>query len=274
MIFATSSGVPSRCSGICCSTILSVPGDRIAVSISPGAIELTRTPWRPKSDAISRVNEASAAFEVAYAAPANGCTLEPAIEVTLTTEPFAAFNSSISPRAIMIGAKKLTRKTWLQVSMSVSIEPSRRPPSAFGEIAALLTSACRSPPSSRSRISEIARVGSAWSARSTWMWASGPAPHGHSSGNGWREQVMTRQPALEKRITVACPMPRLAPVRSSVRRGVLAEFGINGSLVLRHARLCAGHPRLEACCEQDLDGWDEPGHDDLPQGYSRVFNHG
>src|SRR6478752_6827892 len=134
MIFATSSGVPSRCSGICCSTILSVPGDRIEVSISPGAIELTRTPMRPKSDAISRVNEASAAFEVAYAAPANGCTRDPAIEVTFTTEPFAAFNSSISPRAIMIGAKKLTRNTWLQVSTSVSMEPSRPPPAAFGEV--------------------------------------------------------------------------------------------------------------------------------------------
>src|ERR1700724_4092496 len=37
---------------------------------------------------------------------------------------------------------------------------------------------------------------------------------------------MTRQPAEEKRITVAWPMPRLAPVRSSVRRGVLAEEGM------------------------------------------------
>src|ERR1700751_1248234 len=36
---------------------------------------------------------------------------------------------------------------------------------------------------------------------------------------------MTRQPALEKRITVAWPMPRLAPVRSSVRRGRL-EVGM------------------------------------------------
>src|SRR5713226_5885054 len=51
----------------------------------------------------------------------------------------------------MIGAKKLTLNTWLQVSMSVSIEPSRPPPSAFGEIAALLTSACSAPPSSRPR---------------------------------------------------------------------------------------------------------------------------
>ena len=46
------------------------------------------------------------------------------------------------------------------------------------------------------------------------MWSSGPASHGQFSGKGWREQVMTRQPAAEKRFTVACPMPRLAPVSS------------------------------------------------------------
>jgi hypothetical protein len=38
---------------------------------------------------------------------------------------------------------------------------------------------------------------------------------------------MTRQPAAEKRFTVACPMPRLAPVSRSVRRGWLdGEEGI------------------------------------------------
>ncbi len=42
-------------------------------------------------------------------------------------------------------------------------------------------------------------------------------------GEGMREQVRTRQPAEEKRITVAWPMPRLAPVRSIVRRGALAD---------------------------------------------------
>src|SRR6266498_4123796 len=61
MIFATSSGVPSRCRGIC-ATIFSVPGDRIAVSISPGAMALTRIPCAPKSYAISRVKAASAAI--------------------------------------------------------------------------------------------------------------------------------------------------------------------------------------------------------------------
>ena len=49
------------------------------------------------------------------------------------------------------------------------------------------------------------------------MWSSGPAAHGQFSGKAWREQVITRQPALENRLTVACPIPRLAPVRMSVR---------------------------------------------------------
>ena len=53
MAFATSSGVPSRRSGSC-STIFSVPGDRMAVSISPGEIALTRTPRGPKSAARKR----------------------------------------------------------------------------------------------------------------------------------------------------------------------------------------------------------------------------
>jgi hypothetical protein len=35
--------------------------------------------------------------------------------------------------------------------------------------------------------------------------------------------VMTRQPAAENRFTVAWPMPRLAPVRRRVRRGL---FGL------------------------------------------------
>jgi hypothetical protein len=67
---------------------------------------------------------------------------------------------------------------------------------------------------------------------------------------------MTRQPALENRITVACPMPRLAPVRSSVRRGALVdEEGISGSLVLGHARPCAGHPRLALAVAEERRGW-------------------
>src|SRR3954469_457217 len=37
---------------------------------------------------------------------------------------------------------------------------------------------------------------------------------------------MTRQPALENRIAVAWPMPRLAPVKISVRRGALEDVGI------------------------------------------------
>ena len=44
---------------------LSVPGDRIAVSISPGEMAFTRMPRGAKSAAISRVSAASAAFDVA-----------------------------------------------------------------------------------------------------------------------------------------------------------------------------------------------------------------
>ena len=46
------------------ATMSSVPGERIAVSISPGAMALTRMPSGPKSAAISRVSDANAAFDV------------------------------------------------------------------------------------------------------------------------------------------------------------------------------------------------------------------
>ena len=80
--------------------------------------------------------------------------------------------------------------------------PSRLPLLPFGEIPALLTSACNSP-SRRCLISEMAASVSSGSARSTWIWSSGPIAQGQFSGKAWREQVMTRQPAAEKRLTVA-----------------------------------------------------------------------
>ncbi len=58
-------GLPSRCIGTSRSTISAVPGDRIDVSISPGAMALTRIPCGPKSKAISRVSADSAALDVA-----------------------------------------------------------------------------------------------------------------------------------------------------------------------------------------------------------------
>jgi hypothetical protein len=50
---------------------------------------------------------------------------------------------------------------------------------------------------------------------------------------------MTRHPALEKRITVAWPMPRLAPVSSNVRRGV---FG--GAVVIKAMSLSGANARM------------------------------
>src|SRR5262245_53460982 len=59
---------------------------------------------------------------------------------------------------------------------------------------------------------------------------------------------MTRQPAAEKRFTVACPMPRLAPVNRSVRRGWLDEFAICLSRVHAHF-----DPRLAESRTPELD---------------------
>ena len=123
----------------------------------------------------------------------------------------------------MIGAKKLTRNTCRQTSTVVSSEPSRLPPSAFGEIAALLTSACSWPSGSRRLISAIAATVLASSREIDLnVVFRAQLPTGSFPGTRCREQVMTRQPAAEKRFTVAWPMPRLAPVSSSVRRGSLA----------------------------------------------------
>src|SRR3712207_6686577 len=85
---------------------------------------------------------------------------------------------------------------------------------------ALLTSACRQAPSgsSRSFTSAMPRRVSSGSERSTWRWSPGPISQGQFSGKACREQVMTRQPAAENRLTVAWPMPRLAPVSSMTRR--------------------------------------------------------
>ena len=147
----------------------------------------------------------------------------------------------------MIGAKKLTWNTCCQTSMAVSIEPSRAPPSALGEIAALLTSACSSPfvepaldlVDRRERVVRVGEVDLDVVFRAR-------RPTGSFPESGWREQVITRQPAAEKRFTVACPMPRLAPVSSSVRRG---WFGWRVRHVVRMAairsvivrRACAAH---------------------------------
>src|SRR5262249_53551395 len=96
---------------------------------------------------------------------------------------------------------------------------------------ALLTSACSSPPR-RCLISSVAPSVLSGSARSTWIWSSGPIAHGQFSGKACREQVMTRHPAAAKRLTVAWPIPRLAPVRSSVRRGWFEAGGVGMALTL------------------------------------------
>ena len=103
----------------------SVCSESIAVSISPGATELTRTPKSANSFASSRVREANAALDVLYADPANGCIACPAIEVIFTIEPFPFVREDAKPRAKRNGAKKLSSKTVLQASKLPFRHPSR-----------------------------------------------------------------------------------------------------------------------------------------------------
>ena len=65
MVRATSKVVPKRFIGTKSLTIFSVPGDKMSVLISPGAIAFTRTPSEPYSCANSRVKAAKAALDAA-----------------------------------------------------------------------------------------------------------------------------------------------------------------------------------------------------------------
>ena len=56
------------------------------------------------------------------------------------------------------------------------------------------------------------------------MWSAAPPGQGHLSSKGFLEQVSTLQPSAENLFTVACPIPRLAPVRTSVRFSLVSTI--------------------------------------------------
>src|SRR3546814_8282293 len=62
-------------------------------------------------------------------------------------------------------------------------------------------------------------------ARSALIWWVQFGSRLHSAGTSSRLTVMTRQPSSEKRFTVECPIPRLAPVRIRVLRGAAVMTG-------------------------------------------------
>src|SRR6266849_1319706 len=101
------------------------------------------------------------------------------------------------------------------------------------------------------------------------MWSSGPISHGQFSGKACREQVMTRQPAAEKRFTVACPMPRLAPVKRSVRRcwlGCDVGMGVNSQKIGAGSRIEARlAPGPTECRTAELDPIMQPEWPVLPE---------
>src|SRR5438067_13634682 len=93
---------------------------------------------------------------------------------------------------------------------------------------------------------------------------------------------MTRQPALEKRFTVAWPMPRLAPVSSRVRRGVFgmrisygaeASSGIEQRLAPRRGRSAAA--KFQAIVKPERPGapkLDDERHDAIARPIGRAGN--
>ena len=102
----------------------------------------------------------------------------------------------------------------MPVAMAVSMAAQARAAPAFRRDGGVVDERVRAAAFEPLLISRDSLGVSSGSARSTWMWSSGPISQGQFSGNAWREQVITRQPAEEKRLTVAWPMPRLAPVRT------------------------------------------------------------
>src|ERR1700687_3878363 len=86
------------------------------------------------------------------------------------------------------------------------------------------------------------------------MWSSGPASQRHFSGKPWREQVITRQPPEEKRLTVACPMPRLAPLRIRVLRSSFGIWAMSGA-----ASLVAANRKIRPCLSSRIEPRLDPG---------------
>src|SRR6516225_10957256 len=140
----------------------------------------------------------------------------PAMEVMLTMAPWPRWSAWAKPRASASGAKKFSWKTARQASSVPFRMPRRSLKEVLGEIAALLTRAWSGPPA-RIPFAVATKVSTAaGSARSTVTCRFQFGSRRHSSGTSSREQVMMRQPSWLKRFTVAWPMPRLAPVRTSV----------------------------------------------------------
>src|SRR5216683_1543245 len=72
----------------------------------------------------------------------------------------------------------------------------------------------------------------------------------------------TLAPRLASPSACARPSPLPAPVTMATRPSNLIVMCVVPGFFFRHARPCAGHPRLFDCCiKQDVDGRDKPGHD-------------
>jgi hypothetical protein len=112
--------------------------------------------------------------------------------------------------------KKLISKTSRHWATSPLRQPNLSLKGVLGETAALLTSACNGSVPRISLASAMNPSTSSGKARSAVMCCAQLGSRLQAAGTSSREQVMIRQPSLLKRSTVACPIPRLAPVRIKV----------------------------------------------------------
>ena len=93
----------------------------------------------------------------------------------------AALSSSNRPRASRIGARKLTWKTFFQVSTGVVSDVNRPPSSFFGEMPGIVDQRVKRLAARRSLISAIGARQRAMVAEIDLDVVVGPASHGQSS---------------------------------------------------------------------------------------------
>src|SRR5437660_5945344 len=218
---ATSSGSASRRSGVCARTWSSTAAGRnplASVSVRPGATTLTGTPCGPRSMARLRARPSSAdlATEIAPS-PSLGFRDCPLLIATI--EP--------SPRWIMPGATawqgRNAAASWARTypsrpangaAVSGPIGSARAP-------AAFRTSASTGP--SADSASRTIRPTSAASHTSAWTATARPPPRAiaattpAASSPLRRKFTATAAPCRANRRAVAAPIPRAAPVTSTVR---------------------------------------------------------
>jgi peptidyl-tRNA hydrolase, PTH1 family len=119
---------------------------------------------------------------------------------------------------------------------SVSSVFRRLPPSPLGLMPALFTSACSRPLILPLMTSIASMVFFGIGKVELDVVVLSHPGQGQRGSKGWREQVSTRHPSDENRLTVACPMPRLAPVSTMTFCSLSCSDGGTAGVCIATAR--------------------------------------